>query len=138
MMLGSSSPSWNDTVSKTQTAPFTDPVMWKRLLARVHPDSGGSDDLFIWVRELQASIVEPNYVRSVGSYGEPYDSILSHLKGIKDTKDTRSPAPKTITLLGWKAGLTVAETDIFRQIVRDEGLSKSQVGFLLSKYMDRR
>ena len=33
-------------------APPTDRRFWRRLLARVHPDAGGSHDLFLWVSAL--------------------------------------------------------------------------------------
>ncbi len=38
--------------------------MWRRLLARTHPDAGGDSDLFLWTRELQEKVCgrqeEPN------------------------------------------------------------------------------
>lgn len=50
-------------MARTLTAPPTDRSYWKRLLARVHPDQGGSDDLFVWARSLQEHVsgngVEP-------------------------------------------------------------------------------
>jgi hypothetical protein len=27
--------------------------MWRRLLARVHPDAGGDDELFVWAKSLE-------------------------------------------------------------------------------------
>jgi len=29
--------------------------MWRRLMRRCHPDAGGDEDLFVWVRELEQS-----------------------------------------------------------------------------------
>ncbi len=51
-------------MTRTLTKPTTDRSMWKKLLARTHPDSGGDHELFIWtnsVREHVASetIEEP-------------------------------------------------------------------------------
>jgi len=37
---------------RTPTLPPTEPVMWRKLLARAHPDAGGDHDLFIWARNL--------------------------------------------------------------------------------------
>jgi hypothetical protein len=37
---------------RTVTAAPTDRGMWRRLYRLVHPDAGGSDDLFIWVLSL--------------------------------------------------------------------------------------
>jgi hypothetical protein len=33
---------------RTPTLPPTEPAMWRKLLARTHPDAGGSHELFIW------------------------------------------------------------------------------------------
>ena len=33
--------------------PPTDRVMWRRLLACVHPDAGGDDELFVWAKSLE-------------------------------------------------------------------------------------
>ena len=27
--------------------------MWRRLLARAHPDGGGDDELFVWAKSLE-------------------------------------------------------------------------------------
>ncbi len=35
-------------MSRTVTQPPDDPRMWRRLVARAHPDSGGDHELFIW------------------------------------------------------------------------------------------
>ncbi len=37
----------------TPTLPPTDRGMWRKLLARTHPDTGGDHDLFVWARELR-------------------------------------------------------------------------------------
>ncbi len=40
---------------RTPTLPATDKSMWRRVLARLHPDSGGEHELFLWgtvVRDL--------------------------------------------------------------------------------------
>lgn len=53
---------------RTATAPPTDRAYWRRLLRLVHPDAGGSSDLFVWVRNLQEyvagdAIAPPSYER---------------------------------------------------------------------------
>jgi hypothetical protein len=35
-------------MSRTPTLPPTDSGMWRRLLAKTHPDAGGDHELFIW------------------------------------------------------------------------------------------
>ena len=45
-------------MARTPTHPLTDRGMWRRLLARVHPDAGGAHELFIWagaVRDVVCS-----------------------------------------------------------------------------------
>ncbi len=42
--------------SRTVAPPPTDRSMWRRLLARTHPDAGGDGDLFVWTRELQEKV----------------------------------------------------------------------------------
>ena len=38
---------------RTPTLSLTEPAMWRKLLARTHPDSGGSHELFIWTGVLR-------------------------------------------------------------------------------------
>jgi hypothetical protein len=33
---------------RTRTLPLDDPRLWRRLVARTHPDAGGDHELFIW------------------------------------------------------------------------------------------
>lgn len=40
-------------MSRTATAPPTDPRLWRLLLARAHPDAGGSGELFVWAQALR-------------------------------------------------------------------------------------
>lgn len=37
---------------RTPTRPPHEPAMWRKLLARAHPDAGGDHELFIWARNL--------------------------------------------------------------------------------------
>lgn len=51
---------------RTLTKPPDDKLMWRKLIARVHPDGGGEHELFIWansVREHVAgdAVEEPKY-----------------------------------------------------------------------------
>ena len=42
-------------MARTSTSPPDDRGMWRRVLARCHPDAGGAEDLFVWaggVREF--------------------------------------------------------------------------------------
>jgi hypothetical protein len=40
-------------MSRTVTRPPDDPKMWRRLVARTHPDSGGDHELFIWTTTVR-------------------------------------------------------------------------------------
>lgn len=50
-------------MTRTPTLPTDDPKMWRRLIARTHPDAGGDHELFIWtgaVRDVVcARVAEP-------------------------------------------------------------------------------
>lgn len=41
---------------RTPTLPPTERAMWRKLLARVHPDAGGDHELFIWARNLHDAV----------------------------------------------------------------------------------
>ena len=44
------------SMSKLVAPQPDDRTLWKRLLARVHPDAGGSDDLFTWATKVRESL----------------------------------------------------------------------------------
>jgi hypothetical protein len=41
---------------RTTALSVTEPTMWRKLLARTHPDAGGDHDLFVWVTALQECV----------------------------------------------------------------------------------
>ena len=43
---------------RTATTPPTDGRLWRLLLARTHPDAGGSDELFVWAQGLREVLDE--------------------------------------------------------------------------------
>jgi hypothetical protein len=43
-------------VTRTPTLPPDDKQMWRRLLARVHPDAGGAHELFIWTSSVRDEV----------------------------------------------------------------------------------
>lgn len=45
-------------MSTTPTHSPDDPKMWRRLVARVHPDAGGDHELFIWTGAIRAIICD--------------------------------------------------------------------------------
>jgi hypothetical protein len=41
---------------RTQTRPLDDKAMWRRLVARTHPDAGGDHELFIWTGTVKDAV----------------------------------------------------------------------------------
>jgi hypothetical protein len=41
---------------RTVTPPPTDRRMWRRLIDRAHPDTGGAHDLFVWTNRLREHV----------------------------------------------------------------------------------
>lgn len=58
---------------RTPTAAPTDRRYWRRLLRMAHPDAGGDEELFVWVRNLQEHVAgdEPEDVRSPAERRQP-------------------------------------------------------------------
>lgn len=60
-------------MARTPTLPPTDRSMWRRLVARAHPDAGGDHELFIWtgvVRDVVCAEPRP----TVEELGQPNPS----------------------------------------------------------------
>ena len=58
------------------TAPLTDRGMWRKLLARAHPDAGGAHELYIWTSALRDHVCsscaqDPDYVTRRDQGGPP-------------------------------------------------------------------
>jgi hypothetical protein len=60
---------------RTPTLPLTEPAMWRKLLARTHPDSGGSHELFIWTGALLDVVCNSNVAAggNIPPYPSPHD-----------------------------------------------------------------
>lgn len=43
-------------MTRTLTLPITDRSMWRRLVAKTHPDAGGDHELFIWTGALRDAV----------------------------------------------------------------------------------
>lgn len=57
---------------RTPTLPPTEPAMWRKLLARTHPDTGGSHELFVWAGALRELICDGEL--RMGPEPEPRDN----------------------------------------------------------------
>lgn len=45
-------------MTRTPTLPANDKTMWRKLIARTHPDAGGDHELFIWTGALRTIICD--------------------------------------------------------------------------------
>lgn len=43
-------------MTRTPTKPLDDKAMWRRLIAKTHPDGGGDHELFIWTGALKTHV----------------------------------------------------------------------------------
>lgn len=59
-------------MARTPTLPPDHPGMWRRLVARAHPDAGGDHELFIWTGALR-DVVRGLSLRA-GAHPEPADN----------------------------------------------------------------
>jgi hypothetical protein len=57
---------------RTQSRPLDDPKMWRRLVARTHPDAGGDHELFIWTGTVKDAVCGGQL--QVGPKPEPRDN----------------------------------------------------------------
>jgi hypothetical protein len=68
-------------VSRTATpAPLDDRRYWRRLLARSHPDAGGSEALFTWATALRETVAGERFARANTEEPEPlpYDLLFGN------------------------------------------------------------
>ena len=71
-------------MSNLVAPPPDDKRLWKILLATVHPDRGGSEDLFTWVTKVRESLctcTQQEQQCSKGTYSEriPYSEELAYI-----------------------------------------------------------
>ena len=57
-------------MARTPTHPTTDRSMWRRLLARAHPDAGGTHELFIWTGAIR-DVMCGSEILSARNFAEP-------------------------------------------------------------------
>ncbi|MDP9480835.1 MAG: hypothetical protein M3R38_35090 [Actinomycetota bacterium] len=58
---------------RTVTRPPDDPKMWRRLVARAHPDTGGDHELFVWVTTVKDAVCKGIEAPRVEREPRPYD-----------------------------------------------------------------
>lgn len=67
-------------MTRIATLPVTDNAMWRKLLAKVHPDAGGEHELFIWASSVKDHVAgdriepkAPTYTGQSRSGAGPYE-----------------------------------------------------------------
>lgn len=105
---------------RTQTRPLDDPRMWRKLLARAHPDAGGSGDLFVWTGAIKDAICGGEL--RVESKPEPRDHPSRRRETSTDDKPRVPYPPATDFEEVTRAALRMAEVsgpygDVFSLLV---------------------
>ncbi|MDP9477193.1 MAG: hypothetical protein M3R38_16200 [Actinomycetota bacterium] len=59
---------------RTVTQPPDDPRMWRRLVARAHPDTGGDHELFVWVTTVKDAVCKGIQAPRVEREPRPYET----------------------------------------------------------------
>jgi hypothetical protein len=101
---------------RTPTLPPTEPAMWRKLLARTHPDTGGSHELFIWTNALRETVEES------------VTSLRYEPPRYEPTSDTTDRVPFTPGMDFDLLTLTALELDTSQRVYRNSGTCPSRPG----------
>jgi hypothetical protein len=95
---------------RTPTHPPNDPGMWRRLVARAHPDSGGDNNLFIWAMATREAVcggdlgaeIPRREAATSGADRIPFEEF-ANFEALTDRAATRAasgpPRPRAISSL---------------------------------------
>ncbi len=92
---------------RTPTLPPTEPAMWRKLLARTHPDSGGSHELFVWAGALRELICDGEL--RMGPKPEPRDNPSRRREAQADDNPRVPFPPGTVFGAATREALRMAE-----------------------------
>jgi hypothetical protein len=108
---------------RTPTLPPTEPAMWRKLLGRAHPDTGGSHELFVWTGALREMICDGDI--RIGPKPEPSDNPSRRREG-----STQRPTPGNDDKprIPYPAGADFEE--VTRRALRTEGPYASVLSLL--------
>jgi hypothetical protein len=117
------------SMSKLVAPQPDDRTLWKRLLARVHPDAGGDKDLFTWatkVRELLCvcTLKEEACSKVGGTTYTPERIALRQCRGASF---------KQLGYISHLAGLSKEQRGIWYEIARSVPLSEQHAHHLIGK-----
>jgi hypothetical protein len=65
-------------MARTPTHPPTDRGMWRRLLARAHPDAGGTHELFIWTGAVRDAVCGSEILSAKNFAEDPEPEASAH------------------------------------------------------------
>ena len=94
---------------RTPTLPPTEPTMWRKLLARTHPDAGGDHELFIWTGAVKDAVCGGGL--RVESKPPPRASELRPPSPPPDDKPRISYPPGTDFEEGMRVALRMVDND---------------------------
>ncbi len=78
---------------RTLTAAPDDKSMWRRALAKLHPDGGGSHDLFIWAGAVRDVVCGLSLRSEAGAHPEPEDNPSRRREASTSEEPARVPYP---------------------------------------------
>ncbi len=132
--------------------------MWRKLLARVHPDAGGSEDLFVWVMDLRDGICAVEEVarvpykesgaaadfgkitaRALGMVGKVEDvhaRLLSELADCRtvpqaDREARRGVSYKKLAVIAYAVGMTPEQRVRWYRVAESIPLSERHASHIL-------
>lgn len=77
----------------TAPAPLTDKRMWRLLLARAHPDAGGSEKLFVWAQALREELCGNTFLPESGLGLRLWEEFLAaqHSRSRAESRSKKKP-----------------------------------------------
>lgn len=122
-------------MSRTPTLPPTEPAMWRKLLARVHPDSNGEFDTSLSFDELTIRAL------SIAASASPlYADLLMLLEDCKGgfigplyDQQRRGASYKQLAAIAHQVGMTKDQRIGWYRVVESIPLSMRHAGHVLSQ-----
>jgi hypothetical protein len=75
-------------------ASLTEKRMWRRLLARAHPDAGGSEELFVWTQAIREELCGQRSRTAPGFTSRVWEEFVAAQRSRPRTKSRPKKKPK--------------------------------------------